>query len=280
MSVVGEGGYGRVFKVQNLIDRQVYALKVIELEAAEVSSAVQEVQCLARLHSAKIVRYYTSWLEESKPLSLFIQMEFVHGVLLSSYLQRRQTVDLPSTVELILQVAEALVEIHRAGIVHRDFCPSNIIMRDEGGICVIDFGISSAHSRALPAVPEMPPRAGSADVRPLDQLCIEAAERPVTLKAVGTPMYSSPGQLSGQRSGPADDIYSFGITIFEMLSTFRTNMEKAKAVTELRAGRTLPPEFQARLPNAGRLILQMTDPKHKLRPTAQAVLECDFLRTC
>jgi serine/threonine protein kinase len=275
LAVIGEGGYGQVFKVQNLIDKQIYALKVVPIQEDEVASAVREVQCLARMGSPRIVRYYTSWLEEtgddSEPLSLFIQMEFVHGRLLSEYLERRTEVDVRFVMEVICELAEALAEIHKNGIVHRDFRPANVLLREEGTICVIDFGIASLHEKKGTEAPA-PARTGSlAAVRPIDELCLAAAQKSCTLREVGTPIYSSPSQLSGSESRPKDDIYSFGITIFEMLTLFRTNMEKVKAVKALRSQRVLPESFRADFPDMTSLILEMTDPKHQNRPSADKV---------
>jgi serine/threonine protein kinase len=156
IELLGEGGYGRVSKVQNLIDRQIYALKVIEIPESEVSSAVQEVQCLARPTSPRIVRYYTSWLQKVLNLFLFtFKWNPIHGILSSKYLNNRVTVDLQWTLSVIRELALALNEIHEAGVIHRDIRPENVIIREDGGICVIDFGISSFHEKeCLDTIPE------------------------------------------------------------------------------------------------------------------------------
>jgi serine/threonine protein kinase len=276
LEVIGEGGYGRVSKVQNMIDGQVYALKVIEVSQEDVSSAVQEVQCLARFTSPRVVRYYTSWLtEDAGKLSLFIQMEHVRGALLCDYLSGRTSIEIPHTFNLIRELATALSEIHCAGIVHRDFHPGNVILRETGGICIIDFGISSFCEKAIP-IP-LPQRVGSVEIRPLDRLCIAAAERPMTLRAVGTAVYASPRQLSGHKSGPPDDIYSFGITIFEMLSLFKTQMERIKAIQDLRKHRIVPDSFRVQFAEAAKLVLAMTEQKQRSRPTAADILQSDLL---
>ena len=283
---IGEGGYGKVYKVQNLIDKQVYALKVVTLTEHEVPTAVREVQCLAHLNSPRIVRYYSSWLEEmdlNQELSLFIQMEFVHGISLAEWLESRREVDVPFTMSVIRELAKALKEIHGSGIVHRDFRPANIMLREGGGVCVLDFGISSLHKQSLwftEGPPSPPPvRIGSlTEVRGLDRMCINAADSKfATVREVGTPMYSSPKQLNGSKSGPKDDIYSFGIVIFEMLSNFKTNMEKAQAISALRKKRIIPEEFQTAYPEIAKLVLQMTEVQHRLRPSAEDLLKSEVL---
>jgi serine/threonine-protein kinase len=203
-------------------------------------------------------------------------MEYIHGILLSKYLNNRVTVDLQWTLSVIRELALALNEIHEAGVIHRDFRPENVIIREDGGICVIDFGISSFREKE--GLETIPVRVGSAEIRTLDRICIEAAEKPVTLKAVGTAVYSSPKQLSGCESGPEDDIYSFGITIFELLPGFRTQMEKAKAVQDLRKKRVLQPGFREEFPEAAKLVLAMTEVKEKLRPTVKEILNSEWLK--
>jgi serine/threonine protein kinase len=280
LAIVGEGGYGRVFKIQNLIDKQIYALKVIPIQEDEVPFAVREVQCLARLASPHIVRYYTSWLEQTEnedtPLSLFIQMEFVHGTVLSDYLETRSALDVKFVIEKICELAEALAEIHAAGIVHRDFRPANVLLRGDGTVCIIDFGIASMHDKS--EVTEQPRIGSLTVVRSMDRICLNAAQKSSTLKEVGTPMYSSPSQLNGHKSGPKDDVYSFGITIFEMLTLFRTSMEKAKAIKALRSQRTLPDSFRDQFPDIACLVLKMTDPKQKNCPDAESIVSMDTFR--
>jgi serine/threonine protein kinase len=91
-------------------------------------------------------------------------------------------------------------------------------------------------------------------------------------------MYSSPGQLSGHKSGPKDDVYSFGIMLFEMLVVFRTNMEKVKAVKALRSQRVLPDAFSEQFPEIARLVLEMTDPRPQNRPEAHEIVAMDTFR--
>ena len=285
---IGEGGYGKVYKVQNLIDKQVYALKVITLQEDEVPMAVREVQCLAHLNSPRIVRYFSSWVEEmdvGHDLSLFIQMEFVHGISLSEWIHTRREVNVPFVMSVVHELAHALNEIHSAGIVHRDFRPENIMLREGGGVCVLDFGISSLkqksewYTESPPSPPDVPIRIGSLkEVRTLDRMCITAADlKFATVREVGTPIYSSPKQLNGSKSGPKDDIYSFGIVIFEMLSNFKTNMEKTKAIAALRNKRVVPDDFQSAYPDIAKLVLQMTEPHHRLRPSAEDLLKSEVI---
>ena len=149
LEIIGKGGYGKVFKIVNLIDKQIYALKKVNILENEISNAVREVQCLAHLNSPRIVRYHNSWIEKNEKngkFSLFIQMEYVHGILLSDYFTKRKEIDYDFNLKTIYELALSLKEIHQAGIVHRDFRPQNILIRENDDICVLDFGISSLKS--------------------------------------------------------------------------------------------------------------------------------------
>lgn len=291
IEVIGEGGYGKVYKIQNLIDKQIYALKCIPIVENEIPTSVREIQCLAQLNSPRVVRYFSSWVKEGKTpnkLSLFIQMEYVSGTSLREYLDKRSSVDFNNVLYYIREMAKALCDIHAAGIVHRDFRPENIMIRSNGGICVIDFGISSIkkdNSKPVGQPSSFPTefRCGSLKTsKQFDQMCIMAAnQRSNTVEKAGTPMYSSPHQLNGGVSGPRDDMYSFGIVIFEMLAGFKTYMERAKAIMELRNQKTFPKGFVEEHPMEAELILQLIDPGLQSRPSAKSVLKSGiFARMC
>ena len=280
ISEIGEGGYGKVFKIHNLIDKHQYALKVVDIEPDEASSAMKEVQCLAALNSPRTLRYYSSWISENennKTLSLYIQTEFINGRNLADVLSKRSQVDYDFSMKITKELAKALVDIHSAGIVHRDFNPSNVILMDNGLVKVIDFGISSIHNYDddddVPCSPPSPHMgASSYTIRDIDRFCINAAETKSNSMAEGTPLYSSPRQLNGIKSSEKDDIYSFGIMIFELFSLFKTQMQKVKEIKALRNESKLPSEFEEKYPQIARLVKKMTEPRGKKRPSAFEIL--------
>ena len=287
---IGEGGYGKVMKIMNLIDKQYYALKVIKIDRSEVKMALREVQALAHLQSPRLVRYYNSWIEgneNSHHLSFYIQTEYVDGQSLSNLLRENAGhITLKNIYHILTELAFALNDIHKAGIVHRDFRPSNVMIRPDGSIVVIDFGISSVRYLLRNTTPDVSPpkvqipqRVGSLTIRPFDQVMIrEAAAPDTTIKKVGTPIYSSPSQLSGRKSFKSDDIYSLGIIIFEVFSQFKTDMEKIKLIRDLRSRQKLPDDFVSKYPEESELIIKMVDPLRENRPNIRKIIESEIFK--
>ena len=288
LETVGQGGYAKVMKIQNLIDKQIYALKVVEVDRREVSSAVREIQCLAHMNSPYVVRYYSSWVDE-KPggskLLLYIQMEFIQGQSLAALLDSRTPLSDENIHRMLWELAHAVAEIHAVGIVHRDLRPANIMLREDGSVVIIDFGIASSSRTEFSSVPRpascvyQQKRVGSLTMRPLDKFCLQEAVRDCdTIRSVGTPMYSSPRQLNGVKSTRADDMYSFGIIMYEMLARFRTRMEKTKAVEALRVHGNVGEAFAKKYPAETELILRLVSPHGRDRPSAVDLLQTDMFQ--
>ena len=292
---IGEGGYGKVMKIQNLIDKQYYALKVIKLDKSEGKMAFSEVQCLAHIHSPRIVRYHNAWIEGSEQSSqyrFYIQMEFVEGQSLANFLANQSgKIDIKEIHRILIELVLALNDIHSAGVVHRDFRPSNVMVRLDGSIVVIDFGISSVRRLStclgscdqkrgrLSPIIQVPKRVGSLNIRPFDQKMIQEAEEPeTTVKKVGTAIYSSPQQLNGRKSTIGDDIYSMGIMMFEILSQFKTQMEKAKMIQNLRNFQELPSSFTKTYPQESEMILKMVSKEREKRPNTVNILQSELFQ--
>ncbi|OHT15752.1 AGC family protein kinase [Tritrichomonas foetus] len=289
LGIITESDFGTLLKVQNLIDKQFYALKIIKLTINDIPSIMHEVQCLAHLRSARVVRYFSSWIEEvpnSALLSFYIQTEFVEGQSLANFLRIRRGVSKETLHNIILELAKCLVEIHRAGIIHRDFRPSNVMFRSDGSIVVIGFGISSSlrtkRHRELspPNVLATHRQTETLTIAPLDMLCISAADTAacVTTRKLGNPTYASPQQLNGRKSTPADDIYSFGIIMFEILAQFQNDSQKTMAIKQLRNSGTLPDHFTLENKEESELILQLTNHNQNLRPSAQQIVQSKLFK--
>src|SRR5262249_22585109 len=134
-------------------------------------------------------------------------------------------IDLPAFLEITIQIASALEAAHAAGVVHRDIKPENIILRTDGLVKVVDFGVAK--------LIEQPNRGG--------------AERADNFKTaagtiVGTPRYMSPEQAKGLDVGPLSDVFSFGALMYEML-TARPVFQGATVADEVAAvlSNDLPP---------------------------------------
>lgn len=291
-----------VMKIQNLIDKQIYALKVIKLIYKDIPNAMHEVQCLAHLKSPRLLRYFSSWVEtnpDSEFLTFYIQTEYYEGITLQNFIQNR-LLDQKSYEKvlhkILYELAKALCEICQAGIVHRDLQPSNIIMKSDFSIVVIGFSISSPirkvkHIRSLtPTTSDINSspidvnlhenKSLSINVSPLDALCINAAETATNfqMRKLGSPIYASPQQLNGRKSCPSDDIYSFGIIMFELLANIEGNRKRIDVIRQLRNSAVLPEKFLEQYPKEAELILRMASHDQSKRPSAQDVIQTDLFK--
>ncbi len=174
------------------LDR-VVAVKVLAphlaQDAAYVKRLVREARAAAQLDHPNIVHIYS--IGEQDGLH-FIAMQYVRGLSLARLIRQKGPLDLRQALKITSQTAEALAEAHRQGIIHRDIKPDNVMIDKAGSVKVMDFGLARAAS-ALP------------------KLTADGAQ-------LGTPMYMSPEQVHGEPVDVRTDIYSLGITLYEMLA--------------------------------------------------------------
>lgn len=188
----GSGGYGAVYRaVQPSIGREV-AVKIIRPEVAGQAQFIRrfeiEAQLIARLEHLHIVPLYDFWRD---PGGAYLVMRWLRGGSLAQAIGQ-SPFDLKDTVQLVDQVASALMAAHSNRVVHRDLKPSNILLDEEGNAYLSDFGIAMDLSR---------PGVG---VRPQETLA-------------GSLDYLSPEQARGQGVSPRTDLYSLGVTLYETL---------------------------------------------------------------
>lgn len=202
LSVLGRGGMGIVYKVEQIYLGIELALKTIDLRTL-TDISVRRFQAEARavfaLNHPNIISVHDfGLLEEQNP---FLAMEFVQGETLSEIFKRR-TLTVAECIPVFIQVCNGLAHAHEHGVVHRDIKPGNIMLLDqlpkgtEGSVKILDFGIAKvaeAHDGAMQSLTK-------------------------TGEIFGSPLYMSPEQCSGGNVDHRSDIYSLGCVIFEALT--------------------------------------------------------------
>jgi non-specific serine/threonine protein kinase len=203
-SQIGAGGMGEVYLAYDTkLDRNV-ALKILPPKLAEdkdrMSRFVREAKLASALNHPNILTIHE--IGETDGMH-FIATEFIEGETLTAQLQR-ESPSLKSILEIALQVASALDVAHRAGIVHRDIKPDNIMVRRDGIVKVLDFGLV---------------KLTATDGLEVDH----EAETKIQIKTsigviMGTVAYMSPEQARGQDTDARTDIWSLGCVLYEMLT--------------------------------------------------------------
>lgn len=188
---IGTGGMSDVYKAKcHKLNRYV-AIKVLKKEFSEdktfVSKFRAEAQSAAGLTHPNIVNVYDVGDEDG---IYYIVMELVEGITLKRYIEKRGRIPYKEAVSIAIQVAKGMEAAHNHHIVHRDIKPQNIIISKDGKVKVTDFGIAKAASSST----------------------INSSA------AMGSVHYISPEQARGGYSDERSDIYSFGITLFEMIT--------------------------------------------------------------
>ncbi len=239
---LGQGGTGVVYACRDpTLDREV-AIKVMRPRTSGAERLRREAQILARLTDAHIVTVYDVGDHDG---GVFVAMELVDGVTLRTWRLGRDPAagrDLAAIVDAYDQAARGLAAAHRAGLVHRDFKPDNVMVGRDRRVRVLDFGL--ARGAALAALGEA---ARSADGG------IEAAIT-ATGAVLGTPAYMAPEQLRGGAVDARADQFAFAVALFEALVGRRPFPGSTLAAIDA-AMHEGPPELPETLPRGLREVL-------------------------
>jgi eukaryotic-like serine/threonine-protein kinase len=185
LSPLGSGGFGSVYLAEDTwIDKKV-ALKVPHKQNLDFSEMVKEPRLLASMSHPNIVTVLTA---EKHDDLFFIVMEYVPGETLEQVITREGALELPRALDFTCQMCNAVDHAHKAGVLHRDLRPGNMLVSENGRLKVTDFGTSRF---------------------------LEIAAHGTTV--VGSPPYMAPEQFYG-KAVFASDIYSIGVTMYQMMT--------------------------------------------------------------
>lgn len=204
LSLLGEGGTGRVYLAKHLVSGSVVAVKVLRPELTVDRSAVRrfiaEARTVSQLGHPGLVRV-VDVVEPSANGPLFFAMEYLAGIDLRRELQGG-SMPLLRAVGIGLQICDVLQAVHEAGIIHRDLKPGNIFLVREGErddvVKILDFGLAKLE-------------------RPVG----DGAASTTSGHIFGTPAYMSPEQAAGERIDRRSDLYSLGVILYEMFTARR-----------------------------------------------------------
>ena len=193
---LGAGGMGQVYLARQLSLKREVALKLLRKELTANPTALKrfqaEAEAVARMSHTNIVQVYAVGEHDG---ARYMALEFVDGRNLRDYLARKGPPELPVALSVMRQVATALMKAHEHGIVHRDIKPENILVTRKVEVKVTDFGLSRFFVGEEPA--------------------LNLTQSGITL---GTPLYMSPEQVQGKAVDHRSDLYSFGVTCYQLLA--------------------------------------------------------------
>lgn len=231
---LGAGGMGEVYlALDTKLDRNV-AIKLLRSDWLEEEHLkkrlVREAQAAAKLDHPNICAIYD--VNEAEPFT-FIVMQYIEGESLAQKMER-EPLTLTNSLAMAEQAAEGLAEAHAHGIVHRDIKPQNMIVTPRGQLKILDFGLA----KKMPSTDSVDNEAQTATL----------LSKPGMV--VGTMPYMSPEQVQGEPLDASSDIFSLGVTLYEMLAGKHPFKDKSAAVTMSRIllGEPIPTEqFQTKV---------------------------------
>lgn len=228
-TLLGSGTFGTVFAAWDMRLERMVALKVLKRTVIESRDfLLREARTAARLNHPNVCTIYAVEEEDGLPV---IAMEYIDGQLLRTLIERGMSG--AQVLAYAHQIALGLTSAHRQNVVHGDFKPANIIVDEAGQVKILDFGLArSQRLGATSSSSEKPPtkevaadaidKAGDALAATVDfghslstgSLSFSGSNWRIR----GTPAYMSPEQAIGRRTIPASDVFSFGLTLYEMLT--------------------------------------------------------------
>ena len=249
ISRVGSGGMADVYKAKDQKLDRLVAVKVLKPEFREDTNFVakfgKEAQAAAGLSHPNVVNVFD--VGEDRGL-YYIVMELVEGITLKAYITRKGKLSVKEATSIAIQVSLGLEAAHNRGIVHRDVKPQNIIISTDGKVKLSDFGIAKATN-----------------------------SNTITANVMGSVHYSSPEQVRGGASDARSDIYSLGITMYEMVTgrvPYDGDTTVAVAIKHLQEEMVPPSRYTPDIPySMEQIILKCTqkNPDRRYQNMAQLI---------
>ena len=241
---IGSGGMAFVYRARDLNLQRDVAIKVLRdnyiQDPTFLQSFLQEARSVANLSHPNIVTVFDFGQDQGQ---FFIVMELITGTDLKTVIRRLKQLPVMETLELMTKICSGVGYAHRAGIVHCDLKPQNILVTPDEQVRVTDFGIS----RAL------------ASIDPLERAEI----------VWGSPLYLAPEQSAGYPPSPASDVYSLGVMMFEMLTgQLPFHADSAVELAELHQTAP-PPSLRTLNPNIPLQLEQIVEKVLSKEPSAR-----------
>lgn len=190
---LGSGGMANVYRARDLNLQRDVAVKILRSDLIEDpnfrASFLQEARAAANLAHPNIVTIYDFGHDSGQ---YFIVMEYVEGTDLKSLMRKRDPLNIHEALAIMIQIGKGVGYAHRAGLIHCDLKPQNILVSPDGRVKITDFGIS----RAL------------ASIAPDERSDV----------VWGSPKYFAPEQAAGNAPSPSSDVYALGVILFELLT--------------------------------------------------------------
>ena len=255
VSRIGSGGMSDVYKAKDLKLNRFVAIKVLKSEYSTEQNFVgkfrMEAQSAAGLSHPNIVSVYD--VGEDRGVH-YIVMELIEGITLKKYIERKKKLEIRESIEVAMQVARGIEAAHAQHIIHRDIKPQNIMISREGKVKVTDFGIARASS-----------------------------SQTISSNTMGSVHYISPEQARGGYCDERSDIYSLGITLYEMLTgrvPFEGDSTVAVALLHIQGEMVPPRQYEPLIPvSLEKIILKATQKKPELRYATATELIADLRKS-